>query len=157
MAKGLKAVKAARQKGITGLAWASLVMAALGATLAAGTWMGDVVRFVLGMFPWPWIPPVLVVVALVAVARDLFMDGVPNKLAIAAVLLLPSISSATTGDIGAWIEKYTGELLVWIDESVGLAKLVGTSSSTGLAVACVAAALLLSQRTVKAPKSAAVA
>ncbi len=157
MAKGLRAVKAARQKGITGLAWASLVMAVLGSTLAAGTWMGDVVRFILGLFPWPWIPPVVVVAALVALARDLFMDGVPNKLAIAAVLLLPSIASATTGDVGAWITKYTRELLNWIDTAVGLATVFGTSSSTGLAILFVVAALLLSQRTVKAPKSAAVA
>lgn len=155
MAKGTKAaVRAAQQKGITGLAWSSLVIAVIGGTLATETFLGNFVQGFLGLWPWPWIPPVLLAVGIVALAVDIFIDLVPNQAAIWSALLLPSVAASVPARLGAEVQKGCGWLLDQID--VWLHTWI-TDSSTGLAIACCGAALIMARRVVKKSKAAGVA
>jgi hypothetical protein len=147
MSKGMKAVRA---KGVTGLAWANLAIASLGGAIAVDTWMGQLVGRILQASPWPWLPPVLLAGLVIAVGLDLFLDGVPNQVAIAGALLAPSVAGSTPGRLGSTVTDWSGALLDWM--SSPLQQWVGTSSSTGLAVACIVASVLMARRVVRKSK-----
>jgi hypothetical protein len=155
MAKGTKAaIKAVQQKGIKGLAWATLGIATVGGTLAPEMFLGRFLQGFLHLFPWKWIPPVLLAVAVLALAIDLFIDWVPNQAAIWSALTIPTLAASVEAKLGdkvsegcAWIlDQIDGWLHEWI-----------TDSSTGLAIGCIAAALIMSRRVVKKSKAAGVA
>ena len=143
----MKVFKSVRQKGVTGLAWASLVFAVVGGALAAGMWIGDTVVFVLNASPIEWLPELLLFAALVALILDLILDGVPNWLAIVCAILLPSVARATFGKFGATVGDFSGWVLSLLDDV--LVQWVGTNSSTGLAWASIIAALLMARRVIK--------
>ena len=155
MAKGAKAaVKAVQQKGIKGLAWTSFAIAVVGGTLVPETFLGRLLQGFLHLWPWKWIPPVLLAATIVAVAVDIFIDWVPNQTAIWAALTMPTIAASVEAKLGDEVSKWCGELLDqidgWLHEWI-------TESSTGLAIACIAAALIMARRVVKKSKAAGVA
>jgi hypothetical protein len=156
MAKsGVKAaVKAVQQKGIKGLAWASFAIAVVGGTLATETWIGKLIQGFLGLWPWKWIPPVLLAAAVVALAVDIFIDLIPNQTAIWSALTIPSIAASVPRRLGDEVSHWCGELLNlidgWLHEWIA-------DSSTGLAIACIAASLIMARRVVKKSKAAGVA
>lgn len=155
MAKGTKAaIRAVQQKGIKGLAWSSLVIAAIGGTLATETFLGKFLRGFLHLWPWKWIPPVLLAVGLVALGVDIFIDLVPNQAAIWSALLLPSVAASVQARLGTEVQRGCGWLLDQID---GWLHTWITDSSTGLAIACCGAALIMARRVVKKTKAAGVA
>lgn len=150
MTKGAKAaIKAVQQKGIKGLAWCSFAIAVVGGTLATETFLGRFVQGFLGLWPWKWIPQVLLAAAVVALIVDIFIDLIPNQAAIWSALLLPSIAASVSGRLGdevsragRWVlDQIDGWLHTWV-----------TDSSTGLAIACIAAALIMARRVVKKGK-----
>jgi hypothetical protein len=155
MAKGTKAaIRAVQQKGIKGLAWTSLAMAAVGGTLATETFIGHLVQGFLHLWPWKWIPPVLLAVGLVALGIDIFIDLVPNQAAIWSALLLPSVAASVQAKLGAevshWCQLLLDQIDGWLHQWI-------TDSSTGLAIACCGAALIMARRVVKKSKAAGVA
>ncbi|MEV2236719.1 hypothetical protein [Micromonospora sp. NPDC049891] len=148
MAKGTKAaIRKARAKGVTGLAWASAVVALVGGTLGAGIWFGDAIVAVLNWIPWGWLPEVLLFVGVVAIGLDMFLDGVPNQVAIAGAILVPSIARATSGKLGDTITDWTGDLVDWMGE--WMTEWIGTDSATGLALASIVCAVLMARRVIK--------
>ncbi len=152
---GNSAIRAARQKGTTALAWTSLGFAVVGGTLAAGTWLGRFIAAVLDVLPWGWLPPVLLAGGVIAVVIDLFLDGVPNSAAIWSALLIPSVASATPGKLGASIRDWTGQLLDAVNGA--LAEWLGTDSATGLAIGCIVAALVMARRVIRKSRAAGMA
>lgn len=148
------AVKAVKQKGITALAWCAFAVAVAGGTLATETFVGKVLQDFLGLWPWKWIPPVLLAVAVVALGVDIFIDGVPNQTAIWSALTVPSIAASVTGKLGDEVSHWCGQLLSAIDGSLHTWI---TDSSTGLAVACIGGALVMARRVVRKSKAAGVA
>ncbi|MGW1059376.1 hypothetical protein [Micromonospora rubida] len=154
MAKGTKAaIRKARSKGVTILAWASLGVALVGGTLAAGMWIGDVLDAVLNFIPWGWVPEVLLLVGVVAVGLDLFIDGVPNQVAIAGAILVPSVARATSGKLGDKVGEWTGALVGWMDKP--MTEWIGTESAAGLAVAAIICSILMARRVIKKSRGAA--
>lgn len=148
MAKGSRAaIKSARRKGMTALAWASFGVAIVGGNLAAGMWLGTGIETVLEALPWEWLPSLLLLVGVVAVAIDLFIDGTPNQVAIAAAILIPSVATAAKGKLGDKIGEWTGALTDWISNS--LVEWVGTNSAVGLAIACIVCSILMARRVIK--------
>jgi hypothetical protein len=156
MAKsGVKAaVRAVQQKGIKGLAWTSFAIAVVGGTLAPQMFLGKVIQGFLGLWPWPWIPPVLLAATIVAVAVDIFIDLTPNQAAIWSALTMPTIAASVKGRLGDTVSGWCQQLLDLID---GWLHAWITDSSTGLAVACIAASLIMARRVVKKSKAAGVA
>lgn len=156
MAKsGVKAaVKAVQQKGIKGLAWASFALAVVGGTLAPQMFLGKLIQGFLGLWPWPWIPPVLLAATVVAVGIDIFIDLTPNQAAIWSALTMPTIAASVKGKLGDTVSGWCQSLLDLID---GWLHTWITDSSTGLAIACIAASLIMARRVVKKSKAAGVA
>jgi hypothetical protein len=155
MAKGTKAaIKAVQQKGIKGLAWSSFGIAIVGGTLAPEMFIGRFLQGFLHLWPWKWIPPVLLGLAIVALAIDLFIDLVPNIAAIWSALTIPTLAASVEAKLGdkvsagcAWIlDQIDNPLHEWV-----------TDSSTGLAIGCIGAALIMARRVVKKSKAAGVA
>jgi hypothetical protein len=148
------AVRAVQQKGIKALAWVSFVIAVAGGTLATETFLGKAVQGFLGLWPWKWIPPVLLAAGVVTLAVDIFIDLVPNQAAIWSALLLPSVAASVTGKLGTQVSHWCKALLDLID---GWLHAWITDSSTGLAVACIAASLIMARRVVRKSRAAGVA
>ncbi|MEO3930933.1 hypothetical protein ABGB07_44890 [Micromonosporaceae bacterium B7E4] len=148
MARGSgAAIRAARQKGTTALAWASFGVAIVGGTFAAGMWIGEVIRTLLDALPWPWVPALLLLIAVVGVGIDLFVDGAPNQVAIYGGILTPSIATAADGKLGNSISDWTADLVNWLNGS--LVEWLGTGSAVGLALACIICSLLMARRVVR--------
>lgn len=147
------AVRAVQQKGLKALAWVSFGVAVAGGTLATETFIGKVVQFFLGLWPWKWIPPVLLAAGVVTLIVDIFIDLLPNQAAIWSALLLPSVAASVSGKLGDEVSHLCQLLLDQID---GWLHAWITDSSTGLAVACIAAALIMARRVVKKSKAAGV-
>lgn len=139
-----------RKKGMTVLAWASFIVAIAGGALAADMWIGKAVGKFVHAFPLPWLAAVLLVVAFLGTVIDLCIDGEPNQLAIYAVILMPSFAAATGGGLARSVTSWSGSVLAWIDQD--MSAWLGTASSTGLAVAAIASAILMSRRVVKKSK-----
>ena len=139
-------MRVVKQKGTTVLAWISLAMALTGGTIAVETLIGQCIQFVLGALPWTWIPSVLLAVAIIGLAIDLFIDMIPNQTAIWSALTIPSIAASVDGKLGVTISRWCGELLSSINDS--LSEWV-TNSATGLAVSCIGGALIMAKRVVK--------
>ncbi len=148
------AVRAVQQKGIKGLAWTSFAIAVVGGTLAPEMFLGRLVQGFLQLWPWEWIPPVLFAATVVAVAVDIFIDLTPNQTAIWSALTMPTIAASVDGKLGdtvsSWCRSLLGLIDGWLHEWI-------TDSSTGLAIACIAAALIMARRVVKKSKAAGVA
>lgn len=140
-------VNTVRQKGTAGLAWASWIIAAVGGTLAVDTFVGHLAVKILQAIPWGWVPAVLLAALVIGMGLDLFLDWIPNQFAVGAAMAIPSVAAAATGRLGAKVTEFSGDLLRWLDGS--LTGWLGTSSSTGLAVACIVAATLMARRVVK--------
>ena len=148
------AVKAVQQKGIKGLAWTSFALAVVGGTLAPQMFLGKLIQGFLGLWPWPWIPPVLLAATVVAVGIDIFIDLTPNQAAIWSALTMPTIAASVQGKLGDTVSGWCQSLLDAID---GWLHTWITDSSTGLAIACIAASLIMARRVVKKSKAAGVA
>lgn len=146
-----KSVKAIQDKGIKVLAWSSFGFAVVGGAAASGTFLGDAVRTTLDVLPWQWVPAAGLIVAAGATAVDLFMDLIPNRPALYSAIVIPSVATATPGRLGDSLTDGATGAMDWVDAS--LAEWVGTHSSAGIAVTCVAASLILARRTVKAGKT----
>jgi len=155
MAKGAKtAIKAVQQKGIKALAWVSFAFAVVGGTLAPETFLGRFIQLFIGLWPWEWIPPVLLAATVVAVAVDIFIDLIPNQAAVWSALTMPTIAASVDGRLGDEVSRWCRALLGQID---GWLHTWVTDSSTGLAVACIAAALIMARRVMKKSKAAGIA
>ena len=146
----MKKFKAVRQKGVSALAWASFGMAIVGGALAADMWIGKTIRTILKAIPWEWLPPVVLAAAVIAVAIDLFIDGVPNQVALGGALLAPAVATATPGKLGEKVAEGCGWLLAQI--SAPLEDWLGTGSATGLAVGAIVATYFMGRRVVKKAK-----
>jgi hypothetical protein len=85
-----------KQKGIKALAWISFILAVTGGAAVAGTFLGDWVSGLIGFFPG-WIGVVILAGAFTAMAIDLFVDGIPNQVALYTAMALPSVARAVPG------------------------------------------------------------
>ncbi|OJF14478.1 hypothetical protein [Couchioplanes caeruleus] len=155
MAKGTKAaIRAVQQKGIKGLAWVSFGIAVVGGTLCPEMFIGRFIQGFLHLWPWEWIPPVLLAGMVVAVFVDVFIDLVPNQWAIWSALTTPTLAASVEAKLGDTVSGWCRSLLDLIDG--WLAEWI-TDSGTGLAIGCIAAALIMARRVVKKSKAGGVA
>ena len=142
-----RAVQAARQKGMKGLAWASFIIAIVGGALIADMFLGTWIEFLLELLPWNWVAPILLLAAIITVVIDLVIDMVPNYAALIAAMIMPTVATAANGKLGDQVEKGAEAVLGWINDA--MIEWLGTASTTGLAFACIIGSLLMARRVVK--------
>lgn len=136
-----------RRRGLAGLAWATFAIAIATGALAATTGLGQFVYQLVHAAPWPWLPGVLLLAGVVTTVIDVFNDGQPNQAAVYSVLLIPSLAISTDGALARNVTSWSGDVLAFVDPT--MSAWLGTTSSTGLAVAGVVGTLLMSKRVVK--------
>lgn len=134
-----------KERGIKALAWISFVLAASGGAAVAGTFLGDWISGLLGFFP-DWLGILVLVGGFVAMAIDLFVDGIPNQIALYTAMTLPSIARAVPGKLGATVTDLSHQLLASVNNALG--EWLGTSSAIGMAMVCVTVSLLMARRVI---------
>jgi hypothetical protein len=146
-------LRAAHAKSIRGLAWVSLAIALAAGALIPATPVGGAIRTFLGWLPWgPVIPMLLLVFGWFGVALDCYVGLKPDRLAVYASLVLPSVASALHGGLAAWTMGVARDVLHGIDQWMFRAQPAGIGS-TALALAAAVAAVLMAQRVVTAPST----
>lgn len=134
-----------KEKGIKALAWISFTLAAVGGAAIAGTFLGGFVAGLLGFFP-DWVGIVVLAGAFVAMAIDLFVDGIPNQVALYTAIALPSVARAVPGKLGDTVTSLSRQLLANVNSALG--EWLGTSSAIGLAIVSIVVSLLMARRVI---------
>jgi hypothetical protein len=139
-----------RKRTVPLMAWISFGSAVCGGVLAVGMWIGATVDAIVSPIPWPWLPAVATLGLLVAIVRDLLIDGEPNKIAVYGAIALPSLAAGAAGKLGDSIRTWSSAILDWVN--TWGPEWLGTASAPALALAFIVTAILLAQRAVKKGK-----
>ena len=134
-----------KEKGIKALAWISYGLAVVGGAALAATFLGGWISGLVGIFP-NWVAIVAFVGAFVAMAVDLFVDGIPNQMALYTAIALPSLARAVDGRLSDTVTQVSGPALAQVNNSLGV--WLGTSSALAVAAVAVVASLLVARRVV---------
>lgn len=134
-----------REKGIRALAWISYVFAVVGGAAITDTGVGHTITAVVAWLP-AWAATLACVGGAVAMAVDLLVDGIPNRLAVWLGILLPSVAAAVPGKLSTTVVDLSGKMLTAV--SGGMRTWLGTSSALGLALGAVAISLLVARRVI---------
>jgi hypothetical protein len=101
-----------RSRGVQLMAWLSFALAVIGGTTGGAIWIGDAVSgFLTGI--WDFLPLVIFIPVLIASAWDLFSDLIPDRPAVWAALLLPSVGQGLPGKFGALVKGLMADLNGW--------------------------------------------
>jgi hypothetical protein len=133
--------------GVKILAWVSFGAALVGGPLIAAMFIGGAIEKVLEAIPWPWIPPVILAILFIIFVRDMVTDWEPNHKAIYSLLLMPSVATATLGNLGERIDRWSSSALDLVADP--LRAELGTGSPIAMALVVAALAILLAQRAIK--------
>ncbi len=134
-----------KEKGIKALAWISYGLAVIGGAALAATFVGGMVANVVGFFP-AWVAIVLFAAGFAAMAVDLFVDGIPNQVALYTAIALPSLARSVPGKLSGTVTDMSRQALAQVND--GLGAWLGTSSALGVALASVVVSLLMARRVV---------
>ena len=137
--------KSHKAKGIKALAWISYGLSVVAGAALASTFVGDMIAGAIGFFP-PWLGSVLLAGGTVAMAIDLFVDGVPNLVALYTAMTLPSVARSVPGRLGDEVTRLTDNLRDQVN--MGLSTWLGVSSAVGVALGCTVVALLIARRVI---------
>ncbi|GAB7053150.1 hypothetical protein [Catenuloplanes indicus] len=137
-----------RQHGVALLGWISVFVGATGGALAADTWIGDTLRWILGITPWDTYVYVLTAVAGIGIIiLDLIKDGVPNHPMVLLAIAVPSITKGAANIVGGKLYNHVNDFYAWLKENIGgnIADWIGPElGATAIALACFTLAILLS-------------
>ncbi len=134
-----------KEKGVKALAWISFALAAVGGAAVAATFLGGWIANVVGIFP-DFIAVLLFAGLLVGLAVDLFNDGVPNQLALYAVMVLPSLARSVPGQVGDSVSEFSNQILAQV--SSGARQWLGVSAAIGIAAVAIGVSLVMARRVV---------
>src|SRR5688500_17943266 len=81
------------------LAWGSFALGIAASPLLAGTFVGGAIDNVITFGPG-WAAPVLLLLLVVGVGVDLFVDGVPNRVALYCAMAWCSVARSVDGRLG---------------------------------------------------------
>lgn len=135
-------------KGKTVLGWISYGSGAIGGSALAATFVGTIFGWFGSLGAWAQgAATISMVLLFAAMVIDLLIDGTPNRLAIWAVILLPSLAQAVGGAFAAGLRQAGDRLTAEI--TARTAGWFGQSSVFVIAVLGIAISLLVARRVVK--------
>jgi hypothetical protein len=134
-----------KEKGIKGLAWTSFVLAVVGGAALAVSFVGNWITAGLDMFP-AWVRGIGLFAAVVAIAIDLFVDGIPNQVAVYSAIAIPVVAKSTSGALASNVTQLSNQLLTSANAQLGA--VIGTTVPLAMGVAAVAASLLVARRVI---------
>lgn len=135
-----------KEKGIKVLAWISYGLAVVGGAAIAATFLGGWASGIVGILPG-WVAIVLFTGAVAAMAVDLFVDGIPNQVALYTAIALPSLARSVPGKLSDTVTDLSRQALSQVNDTLGV--WLGTTSALGLAVSAVVVSLLMARRVVQ--------
>lgn len=135
-----------KERGRKVLAWVSFGFAVAAGAGAAFTFVGSWVAGLMGFFPAPWLPALLLVVAVGTMAMDIFVDSEPNQAALYMALIVPSLAAASSGKLAETVSQLAGQLQSQL--ALGMGDWLGVSAGFGFVVVCAAAAMVMGRRVV---------
>jgi hypothetical protein len=135
-----------KEKGRKILAWISFGFALVAGTASAATFLGTWTRGLLGAFP-TWVPALLLVAAVVAMAIDIFNDGEPNQMAVYCALALPSLARSASGQLSSNVTSLSAQLTGTVNG--GLSAWLGVTSELAVAAICATISLLMARRVIR--------
>lgn len=137
---------ASKEKGRKVLAWVSFAFAVAAGAGAAFTFVGSTIGSVLGFFPLPWLPALLLVGAVVTMAMDIFVDSEPNQAALYTAMIVPSLAAASSGRLADTVSQGAGQIQTQL--ALGMGDWLGVSAGFGFVVVTAAASILMGRRVV---------
>lgn len=132
--------------GLT-LGWLSFAAAVVGGTAAVTTFPGSIIKNVASVLPYHAGIAIAVVLTLMGIA-DLWRDLIPNRFAVTAAALAPSLWQVVGGKAGNAAHGWTAHINTWAQNN--MLKMLGEGSIGAVAVLCLAAAFILAHKA--APK-----
>jgi hypothetical protein len=135
-----------KEKGIKALAWISYGLAVVSGAALVTTFLGGWISGLVGLFPG-WVAVAATAGIIVAMAVDLFVDGIPNQVALYSAMVIPSLARAVPGKLGDTVGGLAQSLRASVNAS--LTTWLGVSSSIGVAVGCAAVSLIMARRVIQ--------
>ena len=135
-----------KEKGIKALAWISYGLAAIAGAAVVTTFLGGWISGLVGLFPG-WVAAVVTAGLVVAMAIDLFIDGIPNQVALYSAMVIPSLARAVPGRLGDTVGGLAQSLRDSVNSS--LSTWLGVSSSISVAIGCAVVSLLMARRVIQ--------
>ena len=134
-----------KEKGIKALAWISYGLAVVSGAATVTTFLGGWITGIVGWFPG-WVAAIATAGLVIGMGIDLFIDGIPNQVALYSAMVIPSLARAVPGRLGDTV----GELATSLRDSVNasLSTWLGVTSSVGVAIGCAAISLLMARRVI---------
>jgi hypothetical protein len=135
-----------KEKGIKALAWISYGLAVISGAALVTTFLGGWITGFVGLFPG-WVAAIATAALVVGMGIDLFIDGIPNQVALYSAMLIPSLARAVPGKLGDTVGNLSAQLRDSVNGS--LSTWLGVSSSLGVAIGCAVIALLMARRVIQ--------
>lgn len=135
------------------LGWLALAMGIVAGAYAAGSWVGDVVRFIPELIPG--LIPLALFIGFIVFCIDIITDLVPNQGAVSAAFLGPILAASpdSTGRLGQRISDWSGALQGRIGGDI--TAWVGNISAGMLSLAIIGGAIVIGKRVLDKQSSAA--
>jgi hypothetical protein len=135
-----------KEKGRKVLAWVSFGFAVAAGAGAAFTFIGSWIAGILGFFPAPWLPPLLLAAAVVTMAMDIFVDSEPNQAALYTAMIVPSLAAASSGRLADTVRQGAGQIQTQL--ALGIGDWLGVSAGFGFVLVAGAVSILMGRRVV---------
>jgi len=145
--RSVKKVRAWIKKVMPYLAWASLTFALVGGSLLPATGLGKMVAHLISTIVWSWLPPVFFIGAVIGLLFDILRDLIPNRVAIYAACVAPTVASAIHGYAATWVTDFAD----WVASLTTdrLTKVSGIDTTAGVALLALVLAGVIANKVTK--------
>lgn len=151
MSSAVSQVRSRIAAGLPYLAWASFGLATIGGALLPGTKVGKTLIEILDSFTWPVVPAIVLAALTVGVVLDIVRDLIPDRVAIYAAALGPTLAASVTGGIAEKITEWSAGLADWA--TGWLTEQSGIDTASGISALSLVLAYVIAKRVTKDRRS----
>lgn len=150
--KGFKKLKGYIRKAMPYLAWVSFALALTGGSLLPGTDFGKGIADFIRSWGWDWFAPVVFTLACAGLAIDTGRDLIPNRVAVYAAAVAPTLASAIGGLLAEWVRGLAEWVASWSTRP--LIRLTDIHQPAGIAIVALGLAFVIASRVTKPGRKA---